>query len=220
VVGQHVSVPRSSSENIVTEQQLLQSVVEGARAVFGAAAASIFLVDANTRELVFQAVAGQGELTLPGRRFPSDTGIAGWVAASGQPMLVDDVNAVTYFGRAAAESTEYVPSSIMAAPLIRHDDCIGVLEVLDRNPEIRGGLADVDILGILANQAAIAVELLLRLSAENGAISSTVGSVTSDVRAQIRRIDTRLAQGMSAGGTIVGLLTAVEELLDAPTARR
>ena len=48
---------------------LLQSIVEVARAIFGAKAASIFLLDEETDELVFEAVAGEGCETLVGQRF-------------------------------------------------------------------------------------------------------------------------------------------------------
>ena len=61
------------------------SIVEVARAMFRAAASSIFLLDEATDELVFEAVSGEGEEELIGRRFPSGTGIAGWVARAGSP---------------------------------------------------------------------------------------------------------------------------------------
>ncbi|WP_433496856.1 GAF domain-containing protein [Sphaerimonospora sp. CA-214678] len=125
-------MPSGSAE--ITERRLLQSIVEVARHVFRSAAASIFLVDETTGELVFEAVSGEGEQHLLGTRFPPGTGIAGSVAASGQPMIVDDVAETAQFAHDAAESTGYVPRSIMAAPLIRYEECIGVLEVLDRSP--------------------------------------------------------------------------------------
>ena len=60
-------------------RSLLQATVEVARAIFGAKAASVFLLDEEADELVFEAVAGEGEDELIGMRFPSGTGIAGWV---------------------------------------------------------------------------------------------------------------------------------------------
>ena len=46
---------------------LLRSIVEVARAIFGARASSIFLFDEETDELVFAAVAGDGEQDLVGQ---------------------------------------------------------------------------------------------------------------------------------------------------------
>nr|WP_260696819.1 GAF domain-containing protein [Streptomyces sp. 130] len=147
------------------ERRLLQSVVEVARHAFGAAASSIFLIDPGTGDLVFEAVAGEGDGRLVGTRFPAGTGIAGWVAASGQSMLVDDLRESRHFSGEAAASTGYVPDSIMAAPLFGDDECVGVLEVLDRGAGGVREMADVELLGLLADQAAIGLELLTRLRA-------------------------------------------------------
>ncbi len=105
------AAPEMGDPSDITERSLLQSIVEVARSVFGAAAASVFLLDEQTDELVFEAVAGEGEDDLIGMRFPSGTGLAGWVAMSGQSLLVDDVNSNPQFARDAAESTGYVPTS-------------------------------------------------------------------------------------------------------------
>ena len=56
--------------------ELLQSVVDVARFIFGAQASSVFLLDEEAHELVFQAVSGQGEGSLVGRAFPAGNGIA------------------------------------------------------------------------------------------------------------------------------------------------
>lgn len=141
---------------------LLQAIVEVARAIFGARAASIMLLDEQAGELVFEAVTGEGEDTLVGRRIPSDAGIAGWVAASGQPLVVEDVATDPRFARDQAERTGYVPKGLMAAPLLREDRVLGVLNVLDRPERRRFSVAEMDLLGMFANQAAVALDLLLQ----------------------------------------------------------
>ncbi|MEV6200620.1 GAF domain-containing protein [Streptomyces sp. NPDC051771] len=140
-------------------RDLLQSVVDVARAIFGAAAGSVFLLDEDADELVFQAVSGQGEEFLVGRRFPAGRGIAGWVAASGEPMVVDDLATSASFDRELAESTAYVPNALMAAPLISDGRVLGVLEVLDPSPQARSGLQELDLLAMFARQAAAALRM-------------------------------------------------------------
>ena len=140
---------------------LLQSLVETARAIFRAKASSIFLLDEETDELVFEAVAGEGSDTLVGRRFPSTTGIAGWVLVARQPIVIDDVSADPRFAREAAESTGYIPKGLMAAPLLHEERALGVLSVLDRPKSEGFSLAEMDLLGHFARQAAVALELLL-----------------------------------------------------------
>lgn len=152
--------------NAITEQRLLQAMVEVARFVYGAAAASVFKVDSSTGDLTFAAVAGEGERALVGTSFPVGTGIAGWVASSCQVVINDDLTESTEFSHDAATSTGFVPSSIMAAPLVADGECVGVLEVLDRytrgSAQPRGELADTELLGLLATQAALGLELLKR----------------------------------------------------------
>jgi GAF domain-containing protein len=141
---------------------LLQATVETARGIFHAKASSVFLLDEATDELVFEAVAGEGAGTLVGKRFPSSTGVAGWVLVTRQPLVVDDLTKDTRFSREAAESTGYVPRGIMVVPLLTEDATLGVLSVLDRSVDVPFTLAEMDLLGLFANQAAIALDLLRR----------------------------------------------------------
>ncbi|MFF1510363.1 GAF domain-containing protein [Streptomyces sp. NPDC058326] len=141
-------------------EELLQSVVDTARAIFGAQASSILLLEAAADELVFEAVSGQGQDFLVGRRFPAGRGIAGWVAASGEPMVVDDLHDSASFDRDIAESTGYVPNALMAAPLIHGNQVLGVLEVLDPTPQARFSLTELDLLCLFARQAAVALYVL------------------------------------------------------------
>jgi len=207
---------RASNASDITERGLLQSIVEVARSVFSAAAASVFLLDDETDELVFEAVAGEGEDTLVGTRFPSDTGLAGWVVMSGQPLLVDDVNESPQFARDAAESTGYVPNSIMAAPLIRNGECIGVLSVLDRGSRPRGDMSDVDLIGMLATEVALGLDLLTRLrwrSGEDGAASP--GPSNDDLNV-LRRVAQRLPLASEpVASTVSRLLATADDLLAA-----
>src|SRR5919109_130247 len=140
---------------------LLRSVVEVARAIFGAQASSVLLLDEEADELVFEAVAGQGS-DLVGRRFPSSTGIAGWVLVTRQPLVIEDVGTDPRFARDTAESTGYVPKSLMAVPLLHEERALGVLEVLDRPSDVRFTLEEMELLGLFAAQAAVALDLLQR----------------------------------------------------------
>lgn len=151
--------------NRITERQLLQTVAAVTRHVYRAAASSVFMLSPDGSELIFAAVAGEGEESLISRRLPADTGIAGWVAASGEVLIADDLATSDVFARDVAASTGYVPASIMAAPLIADGECIGVLEVLDRHAgsgEPASELDDMELLGLLARQAALSLALIRR----------------------------------------------------------
>jgi GAF domain-containing protein len=150
--------------------ELLQSVVDVARAIFGAQASSVFLLDEQAQELVFQSVSGQGEGFLVGRRFPATSGIAGWVVASGEAIVVDDLSHADAFDREAAKSTNYVPSALMAAPLMHGERILGVLEVLDPVPQSRSSLGELDLLALFARQAAAALRVVVDRHRESGGL--------------------------------------------------
>ena len=141
---------------------LLQSIVDVARAIFKAKASSILLLDEETDELVFEAAADEASEGLIGKRFPSSTGIAGFVLVSRQPLVIEDVLTDPRFSRETAESTGFVPKGLMAVPLLHEERVLGVLEVLDRPSDTRFTLAEMELLGLFANQAAIALDLLQR----------------------------------------------------------
>ena len=141
---------------------LLSAIVEVARSIFGARASSILLLDEAADELVFEAVVGEGEDELLGMRFPAGKGIAGWVLATRTPLVIEDVRTDPRFASDVAEGTGYVPSGLMAAPLLHDEDALGVLEVLDRPDASLFSLQEMELLGLFAHQASIAVDLLQR----------------------------------------------------------
>jgi GAF domain-containing protein len=141
---------------------LLNAIVEVARSIFAAKASSILLLDEETDELVFEAVVGEGEEHLLGMRFPAGKGIAGWVLATHTPLVLEDVKNDPRFAGDVAEDTGYVPSGLMAAPLLHEEKALGVLEVLDRPERSLFSLQEMELLGLFSNQAAVAVDLFLR----------------------------------------------------------
>jgi GAF domain-containing protein len=190
---------------------LLQATVETARAIFHAKASSVFLLDETTDELVFEAVAGEGANTLVGKRFPSSTGVAGWVLVTRQPLVVDDLTKDTRFSRDAAESTGYVPRGIMAVPLLVDDTALGVLSVLDRPVDVPFTLAEMDVLGLFGNQAAIALDLLRRARRAQAALGGE-GELAALARFASRLEDADEDKREAA----LQLLRALERLLAGP----
>jgi GAF domain-containing protein len=186
-------------------RELLQATVEVARAIFKAKASSVFLLDEETDELVFEAVAGEGADTLIGQRFPSSTGVAGWVLVTRQPLVVDDLTKDTRFSREAAESTGYVPRGLMAVPLLAEEKVLGVLEVLDRPQNSAFSLAEMDVLGLFGNQAAIALELLQRARRAKAALDGETELARFAARLEDAPEETRAAG--------LDLLRSLERLL-------
>jgi GAF domain-containing protein len=131
---------------------LLQAIAAMAREMFAAGACSLALLDAETDELVFDVAAGGGEIV--GTRIAVGHGIAGWVAASGQPIAVDDVREDPRFARSVAEDSGYMPRAIVAMPIESEHEVLGVIEILDPGPDMGHGFA---LLELFARQVALAI---------------------------------------------------------------
>jgi GAF domain-containing protein len=141
----------------VTHSRLLEMIVETAAQVISSQAASLFLVDEERRELVFEIALGQKAEEVKKFRVPLGHGIAGHVAATGQPTATSgttDPRQAVEIG----ESVGYTPRTILCVPLFYSDRVIGVLELLDKADEATFTMLDMHVLGLFANMAAIAIE--------------------------------------------------------------
>ena len=138
---------------------LLKSIVEAAAKIFGAAASSLLLVNEEEEALEFKVAFGPSDQDLVGTKFPYEKGIAGYVFMTGMPIATSNVKEDKRFNQDFAKSTGYVPNSILATPLISSDDrVIGVMEVLDKIDATSFDMRDMDLMGLFAQQAAMAIE--------------------------------------------------------------
>jgi GAF domain-containing protein len=190
---------------------LLQSIVQVARAIFGANASSVMLLDEPADELVFEAVAREEDRHLVGMRIPSSTGVSGWVLSTRQPIVIDDVEADPRFRQrddaGVAERTGYAPKGLMAVPILYEERVLGVLQVLDRRNAF--SLAEMDLLGMFASQAAIALDLLQRARRAKSALDGA-GTDVAAVARVAAALDLLEDDSRDAG---LRLLRALEDVL-------
>jgi len=137
--------------------ELLRSLTETARRLFGAAACSLALLSEDESELVYTVAAGRGADVVTGMRIPVTQGIAGWVVQSGQPIAVSDVASDPRFAKEQAEQTGYIPQAILAVPVETPARLLGVISLLDRDPRRPGAEQDMALLSLFADQAALAL---------------------------------------------------------------
>jgi GAF domain-containing protein len=188
---------------------LLQSIVDVARAIFVAQAASIAVLDPGSRRFRFEAVTGEGSSRLLGTTFPFGEGIAGTVAQTGEAMVVDDLSRDPRFAREVAEGSGYVPKAIMVAPLLGEEDTLGVLSVLDRGRTDRTTMQELELLDAFAAQAALAVQLGEGAERAAGLLSGSGDDVTR-VALLASRVDALSGRRREAA---VRLLDALGDLL-------
>ena len=154
-------------------EALLRSIVDATVALFQAEAASIALFDAESNRLVFRVAAGDQGQGVVGQAIPIDQGVAGYTFSTGQAVALSDVAHDPRFAGGVAARTGYVPRSLLAVPLIDGDHTIGVLEVLDKRDAATFSLRDVDLAGVFARQAAVAINAT-RIERDTRSLLATV----------------------------------------------
>jgi hypothetical protein len=140
-------------------RSLMEQLVHTAAGVFGAAAASICLIDQTTGELVYQSAWGAGAREIVGVRLPAGTGIAGGVVASGVGEAVPDCHTDSRFAARIAAGTGYVPYTMIVVPLMRAGSAIGALSVLDRRDGRSYRQEDLEPAGLFAQLAVKALDV-------------------------------------------------------------
>jgi GAF domain-containing protein len=141
-------------------------------------------------------------------RMPSSTGIAGWVLSAATPLVIDDLQNDPRHARAVAEKTGYVPKGLMAVPLLHDERVLGVLQVLDRPENSRFSLQEMELLGLFANQAAIALDLLASARRARAALE---GSGDASALARVAAALDRLEDDKREAG--LALIRALEGVL-------
>jgi len=140
---------------------LLPTILDIARRVMQAEAASLFLVDAETGELRLTLASFQDkEYVTSNISVPRGKGIAGYVLEHGTALLIPNAYEDERFYREADRQTGFTTRSILCAPLQHDGATLGVIQVL--NPCLKSAFSAEDLEGFsaYANLTGTAIEKL------------------------------------------------------------
>ncbi|MEA3310327.1 MAG: GAF domain-containing sensor histidine kinase [Chloroflexota bacterium] len=151
---------------------LLLRIVESARDMTAAGAASILLMDSEN-SLRFAASCGPKTSVLESAEVPITGSLAGWVIQQKQTAIVEDAESDPRMYNLPLNSEV---RSIIAVPMPFGSQIIGVLEVLTHQQTHHFTLQDVETLETLANIAAVAVQNA-RLFQQNDWIAEIVHEI-------------------------------------------
>jgi transcriptional regulator with GAF, ATPase, and Fis domain len=140
------------------QSELLGMILRTAARVISAEAGALFLLDPETNELLFEAALVETDASAGRFRIPVGQGIAGWVAATGQPVAISDASQDPRFAETISRSVGYVPKSVLCIPLYSHEAMGGVIQLCDKNGGRPFTAVDMELLGQFASQAAAAIE--------------------------------------------------------------
>ncbi len=149
-IGQALSASRDLDE-------VLAMVLEEVRHLLGIVASSVWLIDAETRELVCLMASGPKRDMVRGWRLAPGEGVVGWVAQHNHYLIVGDTGQDQRHFKAVDDQTGIATRSILSVPLRLEDRVIGVLQTLDTTVN-RFTPEDLKVIEPLAAWASIAIE--------------------------------------------------------------
>ena len=136
--------------------KLFQSILHLATGVVGADHGSVMLLDDARGVLTVAAAHGHGSRQFENTQLPLGESIAGWVAAHGEPLLIEDVEADPRFAR--RNRPQFEKKSLICAPLKTPNGVLGVICLADRRGAEAFGPDNLRLLTTVAAQAAMAIE--------------------------------------------------------------
>ncbi len=141
---------------ILTKQELSQTVVNAACSIIHSELSSLMLLDKND-ELSIVAAKGLPKKIKEETRIKIGDGIAGKVAASGEHVFVENIDTDVRFLR-TDNVEKYISKSFMSVPLKVKNKVIGVLNINSSQEKKHFDDRDLKLLTILADQAAMRLD--------------------------------------------------------------
>ncbi|MFO1470299.1 MAG: SpoIIE family protein phosphatase [Turneriella sp.] len=161
---------------------LLESIMDSAKIVLKAEASSLMLIDRKTNELFFNIISGEKERDLKEIRIPMGVGIAGRVAETCKPLVVNDAQNDERVYKQADEKINFVTNNLIATPLMVRNRIIGVIEVINSIGRTEFTEKDLELFNTFSEQAALAIhnrELIDSLKDINRELKKKVHELSS-----------------------------------------
>lgn len=168
-----------------TLDEVLNALVEMTTTHLNAARGSLFLNDPATNELYSRAAQGNIQREI---RILNNSGIAGFVFTSGEPLIIHDAYSDTRFNRSIDEQTGFVTQNILCVPIkTLKGEVIGVAQTLNKR---KGKFTTHDLhllqamtsQGTLALQSAQFIERMKARHKQEMEFIDIVSEVTADIK--------------------------------------
>ena len=92
-------------------EEILGAIMDKMAQFFGPERWSMLMVDDKCGELYYAIAVGENAESLKGLRVPLGEGVAGWVASTGNPLVVPDVALDPHWSAFANKHPDLIPSS-------------------------------------------------------------------------------------------------------------
>jgi Nif-specific regulatory protein len=159
---------------------LLSQIMESATRLSEAEASSLFLIDKEKNELYFEVALGSKGKEVKKYTVKIGEGIAGWVAQNNKSLIINDLENDKRHLSKIGKEINYTSKTMIAAPMRVKEECIGVLEVINKKEEAGFSQDDMEWLEIFANQAGLAIVNAKSMEEANSEIKQLQDQIKTD----------------------------------------
>ena len=149
-------VARALTQTLELEEILL-IIMQKMAQFFGPERWSMLLVDEKAQDLFYVIAVGEDSESLKGLRVPLGEGVAGWVASTGNPLVVPDVSLHAQWDAFSRAHPELRIRSIACIPISSDNKTLGVIQLLNTKLDLESEYS-ISFLRILCDYAAIAIQ--------------------------------------------------------------
>jgi diguanylate cyclase (GGDEF)-like protein len=138
-------------------EEILGAIMSKMAQFFGPERWSLLMVDEATGDLYYAIAVGENAESLKGLRVPLGEGVAGWVASTGNPLIVPDVALDPHWSAFSTKHPDLKIQSIACVPVRSGLKTLGVIQLLNSKLDLLSEYS-ISFLRILCDYAAIAIQ--------------------------------------------------------------
>ena len=138
-------------------EEILLTIMNKMAGFFGPERWSLLMVDEQTKELYYRIAVGEEAESLKGLRVAMGESVAGWVAQTGNPLMVPDVSLDPHWSAFARRHPELKIHSMACVPVRSANKTLGVIQLLNSKFDLMSEYS-LSFLRILCDYAAIAIQ--------------------------------------------------------------
>src|SRR5258708_17928161 len=138
-------------------EEILGAIMDKMAQFFGPERWSMLMVDDKAGELSYAIAVGENSERRKGLRVPLGEGVGGWVASTGNPLVVPDVALDPHWWGFANKDPDLKIRSIACVPVRSGNKTLGVIQLLNSKLDLLSEYS-ISFLRILCDYAAIAIQ--------------------------------------------------------------
>lgn len=137
---------------------LLRRIGDAAEQLTDSEASSIMLLDDDKKTLSFKVTTGEKSGILKKLKVIVGQGIAGTIASTKEPMIINDVSKDPRFAGTFDKTSGFQTKQILGVPLLMGDELVGVAEVLNKKDGQEFDNDDLHIMESLGSLATVTIQ--------------------------------------------------------------